>query len=59
MYREKKKILLHLFEKMLTATGSNNVRDIFKILGVDSSDKQFYENAIKEIINEIDEFCSL
>ena len=44
---------------MLTATGSNNVRDIFKILGVDSSDKQFYENAIKEIINEIDEFCSL
>ena len=59
MYREKKEDFTPLFEKMLTATGSNNVRDIFKILGVDSSDKQFYENAIKEIINEIDEFCSL
>ena len=59
MYREKKEDFTPLFEKMLTATGSNNVRDIFKILGVDSSDKQFYENAIKEIITEIDEFCSL
>lgn len=59
MYREKKEDFTPLFEKMLTATGSNNVRGIFKILGVDSSDKQFYENAIKEIINEIDEFCSL
>ena len=54
----KRRILLLYLKKCSTATGSNNVRDIFKILGVDSSDKQFYENAIKEIINEIDGFCS-
>lgn len=47
------------FDKMLTATGSNSVRDIFKIIGCESDDKTFYENALQLIIKEIDEFCSL
>lgn len=47
------------FEKMLTATGSNSVRDVFKILGYESDDKTFYENALQLIIKEIDQFCNL
>lgn len=59
IYAEKKNDFAPIFEQMLTATGSNNVRDIFKILGYDSSDKSFYQNALQEIIKEIDNFCSL
>lgn len=59
IYVETKDAFAPVFEKMLTSTGSNNVRNIFKILGRDSSDKSFYEDALKEIIKEIDKFCNL
>lgn len=57
LYQQKGSDFAVIFEKMLTATGSNNIRNIFKIIGCESDDKGFYENALKMIIREIDEFC--
>lgn len=59
LYKEKPNEFAGIFEKMLTATGSANIRDIFKILGFESDDKAFYENALKMIIKEIDAFCEM
>lgn len=59
VYAEKPENFGDIFEKLLTATGSNNIRSIFEIINFESDDKSFYENAIKIIIKEIDGFCEL
>lgn len=58
MYKQEGKAFIPKFEEILTATGSNSVRGVFGILGIQPEDKCFYENGLRLIIEQIDLFIS-
>ena len=50
---------LATYKKLLRATGTNNVEDTALIAGIDLTDKSFWEQGLKSLADEIDEFCAM
>lgn len=48
-----------MYKKVLYATGSSNMEEIFQIIGCPSDSLEFYGNALRLITNQIDAFCRL
>jgi pepF/M3 family oligoendopeptidase len=47
------------YESLLAATGKNNLRDIAKLVDIDTHDKAFWAASIKLTENDIDKFCGM
>ncbi len=47
------------YKHLLSVTGKNSLEDVAKIMNFDITKKDFWNNSIKGVIDEIDEFISL
>ena len=58
-YRKQPEGFVERYKKLLTATGSNDVADVAKMMDVDLTKKQTWTDALKGIIEKVDSFCEL
>jgi len=47
------------YEKLLSITGKNNLSDVAKVMGININNKEFWENSLKTIEEDIEEFIRL
>ena len=59
LYLEQGQDFIPLYDKLLNATGKNNLRDVAKIANIEIRDKAFWQSSLKMVEKEIDEFVSL
>lgn len=59
VYIEDKSNFIHLYDKMLSLTGKNNINDVVKLAGIDLYDENFWNGVFNTVINEINEFCEI
>lgn len=57
IYKKKGADFTPIFERILTATGSNSIEGVFEILGLHADDRTFYDQALELIFEQIDAFC--
>lgn len=48
-----------VYDKLLSVTGKNNIADVTKIVGIDIESEEFWENSLKTIEEDIEEFIKL
>lgn len=59
LYLEKGEDFIPLYDKLLKTTGKMNLRDVAKLVGIDTHDKAFWASSLKLIEDEILEFIKL
>ena len=58
-YQEKGDAFLPEYDRLLNATGSGNVRDVTASVGIDVTDKAFWQKSIKTLEEKVDQLEKL
>ncbi|QVK20226.1 M3 family oligoendopeptidase [Mycoplasmatota bacterium] len=59
IYLEDKGSFVQQYDLMLRETGKNTVENVGSMMGIDVTNKEFWESSLKIISQDIDEFCKL
>ncbi|MCL2593104.1 MAG: hypothetical protein FWD82_07035 [Defluviitaleaceae bacterium] len=59
MYLEEGEAFVEKYDKLLEATGSNTLKSVGELCGIDITDKNFWKKSLKVTEDFIDEFLKL